>query len=220
MSNCRLCHSLGADSSANVWDKPVIESPNFVAVPSLGALVPGWVLLLPKKHHVAMGAVPSSETAELREIKRALVSRLGQAYGELCAFEHGPSGPGREVGCGVDHAHLHLVPLKFDLGAAVLPLLPRGVRWSEADLDDSKRAFEDGLDYLYLEQPLGRGRIAVCDRFGSQLFRRVIASHLGIDDEYNWREHPKVDNILSTVRTLQSLPAERPIGRVEIESVA
>jgi ATP adenylyltransferase len=209
MNNCRLCHNLGADGAANVWDAPVIESRNFVAVPSLGALVPGWVLLLPKNHYVAMGAVPTCETAELEKIKRALVSRLQQAYGELCAFEHGPSGPGREVGCGVDHAHLHLVPLKFDLGAAVLPLLPHGVEWSEADLDDCKRAFESGLDYLYLEQPLGRGRIAVHDCFGSQLFRRIIANHLGVDDEYNWREYPKVDNILSTVRTLQSLPAER-----------
>jgi ATP adenylyltransferase len=220
MSNCRLCHNLGANGAANVWDKPVMESPNFVAVPSLGALVPGWMLLLPKNHYVAMGAVSRTETAELTEIKNLLVCRLRHAYGELCAFEHGPSGPGREVGCGVDHAHLHLVPIRFDLGTAVLPLMPRSVEWSEADLDDCKRAFESGLDYLYLEQPLGRGRIAVHDRFGSQLFRRAIASHLGIEDEYNWREYPKVENILSTARTLQSLPGERSIGRVEIESVA
>jgi ATP adenylyltransferase len=220
MSNCRLCHNLGADGAANLWDKPVVESPNFIGVPSLGALVPGWILLLPKAHYLAMGAMPSSAVAEMEEVKCALVSRLGEAYGEVCAFEHGPSGPKREVGCGVDHAHLHLVPLKIDLGRVVLPLLPRGVGWSEASIDDCRRAFESGLDYLYLEQPLGRGRIAVNGHFGSQLFRRAIASDLGIENEYSWRDYPKIDNIVSTVRTLQSVPAERSIRRVEVESVA
>jgi diadenosine tetraphosphate (Ap4A) HIT family hydrolase len=220
MSNCRLCHILGADGAANVWDKPVLESTNFVAVPSLGALVPGWVLLLPKNHYLTMGAVPVSAIAEMEEVKWGLVSLLRQAYGELCAFEHGPSGPSREVGCGVDHAHLHFVPINIDLGSAVLPLLPRGAGWSEGDLSDCRRAFESGLDYLYLEQPLGRGRIAVHKRFGSQLFRRVVASHLGIDNEYNWRDYPKIDNIVTTVRALRSVPRERPIRHVEIESVA
>jgi ATP adenylyltransferase len=220
MSNCRLCYNLGADGGPDVWDKPVLESPNFVAVPSLGALVPGWILLLPKEHYLAMGAIPLSLVAEMEELKRALVIRLGQAYGQLCAFEHGPSGPDREVGCGVDHAHLHLVPVKIDLGRAVLPLLPRGVGWSEAGFSECRRAFERGLDYLYLEQPLGKGHIAVHDHFGSQLFRRAIANHLGIDNEYNWRDYPQIANIVSTIRDLQNVPAERSIRRAEVESVA
>lgn len=220
MSNCRLCHNLRADGTLEVWDRPVFESPNFIAVASLGALVPGWVLLLPKKHYLAMGAIPLSLRGELEEVKCALVSRLEQAYGELCAFEHGPGGPRRAVGCGVDHAHLHLVPFKGDLNSAVQALLPDQVGWSRAGLDDCRQAFESGLDYLYLEQPLGTGRIAVHDHFGSQLFRRAIANHLGLENEYNWRDYPQISNIVSTVRTLGSTPGEESIRQVEVESVA
>jgi len=178
------------------------------------------MLLLPKNHYLAMGAIPGSAIREMEEVKCALVSRLERAYGELSAFEHGPGGPEREVGCGVDHAHLHLVPVKIDLARAVLPLLPRGVGWSEARVDDCRVAFEGGVDYLYLEQPLGRGRIAVNDHFGSQVFRRAIASDLRIENEYNWRDYPQIDNIVSTVRTLQGAPGERSIRRAEVERVA
>jgi diadenosine tetraphosphate (Ap4A) HIT family hydrolase len=220
VSNCCICRELGANGSTDVWNTPLFESRNFVVVPSLGALVPGWVLLLPKDHYLSMGALPSAMFGEMEEIKRAIVSHLASIYGELSAFEHGPSRAKQSVGCGVDHAHLHIVPVAFDLRGAVQPLLPPNLTWTEASFEERRQAFARGKDYLYLEQPLGKGRIAVHDHFGSQLFRRAIASHLGLDDEYNWRDYPQITNIMSTVESLQNLPEEKITNGMEFESVA
>src|SRR6185503_1320171 len=96
---------------------------------------------------------------EMKEFKNFLCSILTQCYGAVGAFEHGPSAASRTVGCGVDHAHLHLVPLQFDLAAAVSPFLPNGGIWKSAGLEACQNAYDRGDDYLYLEQPIGTGRI-------------------------------------------------------------
>src|ERR1041385_1989822 len=172
MNTCRLCSSLISGPS-ELWDHPLFESPNFVVLPSLGALIEGWVLIVPKKHYVCMGAVPSALGGEMEDLKRLVSSRLLHTYGSVCAFEHGPSCEKRSVGCGVDHAHLHLVPTEFDLADAVAPFLPENAIWSDATFDDCRCAFQEQQDYLYFEQGSRSPRIIKHEALGSQLFRRA-----------------------------------------------
>ena len=42
-------------------------------------------------------------------------------------FEHGASHTGSIMGCGVDHAHVHLVPLDFNLAEEAVSELGRVV---------------------------------------------------------------------------------------------
>jgi len=176
----------------------------------LGALVEGWLLLVPKEHFLSFGAMPNSLTAEMQELKAATCARVQQAYGMVIAFEHGPSEAGRSVGCGVDHAHLHIVPVDFDLAAAVAAYVPPRSKWSKANLADCRRAFRKHLDYLYLEQPIGHGLIIQGHHLGSQLFRRAIAGELRIAEEYNWRTYPQLSNISKTIQTLGKAPKNDP----------
>lgn len=199
MASCRLCLDLLSQDPVKVWNKPLFESPNFFVLPSLGALVEGWLLLVPKKHFICMGALPETVAAEMQEMKRVVCSLLQKHYGKVCAFEHGPSRPNCRVGCGVDHAHLHFVPIGFDLASAVGPFLPQSVHWSEAGLRECQTAFTQGEDYLYLEQPIDTGRIAVYKGFGSQLFRRAIATQIGASNQFNWRQYPQFSNVTATV---------------------
>src|SRR5258708_29134184 len=111
MNSCRLCCR---DMSANPWNEPLFESENFVVVPSLGALVEGWFLLLPKDHYLCMGALPQSLLDEMMQLRQTVLSFAEGTYEDICAFEHGPHQENRSIGCGVDHAHLHLVPFSFD----------------------------------------------------------------------------------------------------------
>lgn len=203
MSTCKLCSELELRTSA--WNQPLFESPNFVALPSLGALVEGWVLLIPKRHFISFGAVPASMLAEMNEFKGFLCSVLSQCYGTATAFEHGPSAAGRTVGCGVDHAHLHLVPLLFDLLAEVSPFLPSGVRWANARIEECQDAYSRGQDYLYLEQPICSGRIVTHDKFESQLFRRAIATRIGVRDQYNWRVYEQLPTVMATMQMVRAL---------------
>ena len=203
MRACTLCSELGAPTSADRWNEPLFESPNFVALPSLGALVEGWILLVSKSHFVSFGAMPSSLIEEMNEFKRFLCAILDQCYGSVVAFEHGPSVASRSVGCGVDHAHLHLVPLLFDLATEVSPFLPGNTTWETAGIQECQDAHDRGEDYLYLEQPIGSGRIVTHEQFGSQLFRRAIAMHIGAYNQYNWREYEQLPTVEATIQRLR-----------------
>jgi hypothetical protein len=173
-------------------------------MPSLGSIVEGWMLIVPRIHFVSMGALPPELSEEMESLKSRVTQYLTSIYGDLCAFEHGPGRIGRQVGCGVDHAHLHVVPVAFDLITASTPYLPPYVQWRDADLADCSAAFEHGQDYLYVEQPLGRGRIAVHDEFGSQVFRKAIAAQAGFPDQYNWRDYPNFENMARTIEACRA----------------
>lgn len=213
MDGCRLCSELKSPSSAKTWNQPLFESHNFVAVPSIGALVEGWILLVPKRHFLSFGAVPDCLLEEMKEFKSFLCSALNECYGAVVAFEHGPSAASRTVGCGVDHAHLHLVPLEFDLAAAVSPFLPNDASWKSAEVEACQDAYDRGDDYLYLEQPIGKGRIVTHENFGSQLFRRAIAAETCVPDQYNWREHEQLSTVLATIQGLRAWPSIRVSDR-------
>jgi len=206
MSTCKLCSDL--ESRTLPWNQPLFESPNFVALPSLGALVEGWLLLIPKRHFISFGAIPSSMHPEINEFKRYLCTMLRQHYGTVAVFEHGPSMVNRTVGCGVDHAHLHLVPLQFDLATEVFPFLPDSITWSGAGIEGCQDAYIRSEDYLYLEQPIGSGRLATHDEFGSQLFRKAIATRLGVHDQYNWHEHTQLATVMATIDSVRSWSSE------------
>ena len=143
--------------------------------------------------------MPESVVVEMQKMKHFLCSVLQKYYGQVCAFEHGPSRANLKVGCGVDHAHLHIVPIAFDLASAVTPFLPEDVFWSKAGMNECRTAFARGGDYLYLEQPIGNGRIITHQEFGSQLFRRAIATQIGAMHQFNWREYPHLPNISATI---------------------
>jgi ATP adenylyltransferase len=201
MSSCCLCSKLGLQTPDEIWDQPLLETENFVVIPSLGSLVPGWVLVVPRRHFLCMGALPQDLVAEMDSIKVRAVSTVSAEYGSVCVFEHGPSGANHQVGCGVDHAHTHIVPVDFDLAGAAEAFMPGDVRWHEnAAWGDCRKAFLDQSDYLYLEQANRPSLIATHDNFGNQVFRRAIAAQMGIPQQFNWREHPRIDVIGDTVR--------------------
>ena len=203
MSTCCLCSNLVSEGSNKVWNKPLFESTNFVVLPSLGSLVEGWMLLVPKKHFICMGALPVDLAREMAFMKCAIAARLYRQYGEVCVFEHGPGAVNHEVGCGVDHAHLHMVPLAFELTGAATQFMPTDTKWIDAGWESCRAAFEEGQDYLYLEQPIGVGRIAVHTGFGSQVFRKAIALCLGIPEQFNWRQYPQTEIVARTIQTLR-----------------
>lgn len=202
MSTCCLCSNLVSDGANEFWSRPLFESPNFVVLPSLGSLVEGWVLIVPKEHFISMGALSPDLLCEMDQVKTDVIGTLGRKYGELCAFEHGPCAANRKVGCGVDHAHLHIVPLDFDLVSAARPFMPPEAEWLDATWESCRAAFEKGQDYLYVEQPLGIGRISVHLSFGSQILRKAVAARLGVSEQFSWREYPQIEVVARTIRAL------------------
>jgi ATP adenylyltransferase len=146
-----------------------------------------------------MGALPAALVPEMQQIKAELGELVSIRFGEVCVFEHGPAFARRKVGCSVDHAHLHIVPFAFDIEKAARPFMPHASEWSRASWSDCREAHLAGRDYLYFEQPIGQGCISTHSDFGSQVFRKAIASQLGRPDDFNWREYPEVQTVTRTI---------------------
>lgn len=208
MSICRLCSELKLNNPKDFWNVPLFESQNFVVLPSLGAIVEGWLLIVPKAHFICIGEMSDLLISEMTELKEKMCNILEENYGPVVLFEHGPNKVACQIGCGVDHAHLHIVPCAFDLAEVAKPFLPNEIEWSEANHQNCRVAFQKEEDYLYFEQPLGSGRIATNQKFESQIFRKAIASEIGIPTMYNWRERQHLDNIKTTIEKLQESISE------------
>jgi diadenosine tetraphosphate (Ap4A) HIT family hydrolase len=217
MNPCRLCSDIGPRES---WNKPLFESANFIVLPSVGALVEGWLLLLPKKHIICIGALPNAMLFEMEQLKERACSFLRSVYGEVSSFEHGPHRESLSVGCGVDHAHLHLAPISFDLRSAAIPFVPGDLIWCEAVPGDCRKAFNASSDYLFLEQPSGNCFIARHANLGSQVFRRAIAAELGVPHQYNWKEFAQLANVERTIARARSWKADRSALQSGIKAVA
>jgi ATP adenylyltransferase len=189
-----------ANSSGMADDWTVVgETKGLLAVPSVGALVPGWLLVLPKEHHLSYGtAIEKHPELELELAK--LASFWESFYGPLTWFEHGPKEPGSDVGCSVDHAHMHLVPL------GPLSLLERGQALSEDitfepvdGLPCITSALEHDRSYLYLRLPDSSQWLAESNSIPSQYFRRIIAAEQGRPSEWDWKQFPRHELIRDIV---------------------
>jgi ATP adenylyltransferase len=203
MTQCKICDEFRLGVGRKPWNEPLIETGNFVVIPSLGALVDGWVLVVPKEHRISMGALPADLRAEADEITRRGREILRRQYKKpIMAFEHGPSAENHGTGCGVDHAHLHLLPLDCDLLAYVRPFVLPSQEWRSCHWDDLTKAHADGLDYLYLQAEGTTPLIAVAQDFGSQVFRKAVASFLCMENEFSWREYPRVETVARTIGSL------------------
>ncbi len=185
------------------WDRIIAESSNFQAIPSLGALIEGWVLVVPKHPLMCFGEIPTPLWPELKDFVNAVGRRLRTKYGPVALFEHGAMKQDTAVGCGVDQAHLHLVPTQIPLLGGARDFAPQIVWHAEKDLNATRACQREGHAYLYLEQPLGSFPWVGTSRvIPSQLFRRVIARYLGEPEKYDWKSHPNLDNINATLAAL------------------
>jgi diadenosine tetraphosphate (Ap4A) HIT family hydrolase len=205
MTDCTFCAELKTLSGRAPWNEFLIETENFAVVPSLGALVEGWLLIVSKNHYISMGALPPRLRGEVDELERRVSSLLESQYEKpVSVFEHGPSAPKHGTGCGVDHAHLHLLPLDCDLLSLAEPFIPKSTEWKNSGWEERSDAYRVGLDYLYLKTDERDGLLAVSEDFGSQVFRKAISSYLGVPEEYSWREHPRISTVSRTIEVLRN----------------
>jgi diadenosine tetraphosphate (Ap4A) HIT family hydrolase len=200
MSTCKICAELTVKNGRAPWNEFLLETEHFAVIPSLGALVEGWLLIVPKAHFISMGAVPTDWRQEADELQIQVQKLLRDRYNQpVLTFEHGPSAANHGTGCGVDHAHLHAVPLNCDILQFVEPFVPAKLEWKLGDWKERAEAYQAGLDYLYFKAEESTGRIALSRDFGSQVFRKAISSYLGIPEEFSWREYPQLAVVKRTI---------------------
>src|ERR1700721_2859884 len=103
-------------SEITFYNKSLFETEHFKVIPSLGSLVEGWVMIVPKEFYISFGAIANSAIYnELDDLIQNLGQVIKMEFGDFVIFEHGPVVRKSLIGCSVDYAHLHFVPARVNL---------------------------------------------------------------------------------------------------------
>lgn len=196
---CRFCNIVGGKYLYEGIDEPFASNNGFIAVASIGAMVEGWSLVIPKEHQLSLRNVYGNPGFE--DFMGIVFPSLSHLYGPLIAFEHGSNKEGSITACGTDHAHLHLVPFRESLTPE---LQNSGMQWvqchpSEILLRAGKSEY---LFYCELESVKGWlnpiGYLHVLERPISQFFRHLIAQRNGHSEISDYRRFPHLDTARQT----------------------
>lgn len=200
MFDCKLCRIVAEEGKGDkVQDCFLQESRDFVWVPGLGAFVEGYSLIISKGHMLNTGAMEEECVEELEQFVGLTSRSLEQMYGtDVIVCEHGSMGGTHKSGSCIDHQHLHLFPVNL----SKLPLVFERKLEEIAEigsLKDLMRLHEQRLPYLYIaSQELGHHAYAA-PILPRQYLRQVMAGELGVPEQWDWREHPLIQNITDFV---------------------
>lgn len=191
---CRFCDIIAGKYTYLEIDQPFVSTNEFIAIPSIGALVEGWSLIIPRNHELSMKNVYRNES--FGDFLGKVLPLLANRYGSLIAFEHGANKEGSITACGTDHAHLHLVPFGEPL---LNDMRHSNMSWIRCRASEIASITEKS-EYLFYHE-LGKeaiwqdpvGYLHVLERPVSQYFRHLIANRKGLMEVVDYRKFPHVE---------------------------
>lgn len=175
----------------------------------LGSMIPGYVLLLPRRHVRSMGELTVPEITHVFDVAWRMRDRIAEVFGgEVVLIEHGSSGPYRSAsGACIDHAHIHLFPLNpgTDPGQFMIPN-----SHPVYGITELSAIAQLGKNYYFCAFDRFTGYVAVEPRLKSQQARRIWAEALGMRDEWDWAVFPFLTNAHVTATRLR--PDDSSLG--------
>ncbi|MGP8121150.1 MAG: hypothetical protein ACLP8B_11605 [Xanthobacteraceae bacterium] len=177
-------------------DVELAGNDKLAIVPTLGSIIPGWLLAIPRVRALSLRELDAAERRHLFRYSATVGRNLASLAPNVFYFEHGPSRRNSIVGCGVDQAHLHIVPMQWDLVRYVLEA-PE-VEWTAVDSSDPWAGLPRGTEY-YVISDLVRSYVGQPCCPQSQFFRKKIAELSGASDEWDYRTWPHYDRIKRTI---------------------
>lgn len=191
-------------------DRILLETENFVVVPSFGQIVEGYLLIITKFHILSMGELSPQLHSELNGIIQYSTEIIQFAYNTGCIqFEHGAVTSKNTGGCCIDHAHLHLVPLNLKMSDIYDNFYFRMERYEAQNFPDStKLLLNQNKPYLYIKifsdfyfNPI----LLDATDLPSQYMRRIIAKLVGKPDEWDWAINIGKQRLENCLRNLKPL---------------
>lgn len=176
------------------------ETDNFVVMPGIGSLMPGYLLIVPRDHVLSFGHLSATYDDELNKLLQILERWLVATYhSSVIFFEHGPASFTERGGSCTDHAHLHFVPIQTQIDLVSVmqrDFTVRQVQTMAALRDQIARK----IPYLFLRHH--DGTMYVCDAPNaiSQYLRRDLVRQLELGDVWDWLVFPGTGHILSTIQ--------------------
>lgn len=209
--DCDFCRELSGDPEsyflrryhAYTRSRVIARTRHFAAFPTLGQLFLGSLLVVPLAHNETCAELSAEHREELVQFTSVLSERL-KPWGEPVFFEHGAAAM-TGAGCGLYHAHLHIVPVPDALPPEELFPEATGILPS---LSSALKTLANSPHYLLMGNA---DRVAIRDisvgieHFPSQFFRRRLAERFSIPKPWDWRQFgTPEDDLLETLRKMQS----------------
>ena len=162
----------------------------------MGPLVSGWVLLIPRRPALNARCLPPRDLDRLASAIASARARLAP-NGDVFFFEHGAATIGSVLGCGVDQAHVHVVPLQFDLLSVALAA-GMGSSWFTVDPVRPWPDIDQDRPY-YIVSNTQEAYAAYPRAKQPQFFRQLIASHIGAGAHWDYRSVHNDEYTKSTI---------------------
>jgi diadenosine tetraphosphate (Ap4A) HIT family hydrolase len=189
----------------------VAEYGRFVAMPTIGQLFRGSLLILPRVHVETMASLSENGLALLDAFLMELKAVVSPT-GPVVTFEHGARCT-TGGGCGIYHAHVHLVPVPARVSAESLlssqsstehvkhaPSL--GVAFGELRSSDQYLLIRDSDGRVSFLEPSSASQ----NQYPSQYFRRVLADHFRCGRPWNWRAYvDREPDLLDTIQMFEAV---------------
>ena len=207
--DCGFCTEIHGISHANNLLEQYIEpqlgmasrviekTEHFEAIPTLGAFVEGYVMVVSLDHYECVGRIPKNYYPELKCFLREMKDRIARCYGmKTVCFEHGSVSCTNRFGGCINHAHIHIVPCNELL---IDQLGEYQIEYRKISSIDELRPFGlSGRPYLYFEDVDGQQYVAASGFVVSQFFRQLLARTHGIPEEWDWRSHLNLERMKKT----------------------
>ena len=207
IEQCDFCNEFsgGTDNSfSQVYrerlnTRILFRSADFAIVPSMGQIVEGYLLIIPLSHYTSVADMPPDLIHELSDLCDGVRSFLSKIYGGCLFFEHGVRGID-SGGCGIDHAHLHAVPLAHPSE----PIDALRKAFSLKAINGIHEIANQGTlnsSYLFYEGLNGRSWITPVEFIPSQYLRKQLAETIGTN-LWNWRDCGIEETLIRSVARL------------------
>lgn len=192
--SCFICE-VGEGNSRNWYDRVLRWNPSAAAIPAMGSIAVGHVLVSPNEHvNIAHNLKPKQNEDFIHLLGRVAYF-LSDRVEPVTIFEHGAPrlSDTRRSAC-IDHAHVHVVPGNFALRETVR--LEDEQEYSSIDEFYSSPAPFDG--YVMFAEP-GKQVVVGRDVKQSQFLRQKIFESLGQPEAWDFALFPNEKTVARTI---------------------
>ena len=111
----------------------IMETENSMAFLDVFPVSRGHTLIIPKNHHEKVQDMEESDSADLFNTVRNVISKVDKITGSTLLAVHN----GKESGQEIPHVHVHLIPRKLsDQAGPVHSMFKDRPKFSDKELDD------------------------------------------------------------------------------------
>lgn len=207
LKECVFCREINGSRETNfaklypeLPSRVIAETESFIAFPCIGQLIDGHFLVIPKTHKATMAQSLFKANSLKDELQRILSEAhkfINVRQEQSLYFEHGAHGA-EHGGCGIYHAHLHVLPNAGNVNCR--DLFSQSSDSNELDLFKIYNETMTEKSYAIIgSNEMGFYRWQLSKPLESQTIRKYVANCLGAL-EWDWRKfgsEEKMQSLLS-----------------------